>query len=214
MYIAASMTAVNRRHAILKEVADALQAASGRSITNIQGVIAATTIASQEIVDEFGDSSGLMRALADMLAKSMLEPLDECTTEASFQQKLLAFADRVTDEHLALQLRCLYRIALTEVIRNTGTGMHFYKHGLGLVTAELARFFKGAQASGIVLEEDSRHLASHFMALLRANLDLSGTWPPAASKETPRPAKDVSRIIELFCVGIQSAGVKNACAVL
>ena len=206
------MSAANRRHAILIEVANALRTASSGT-TNIQAVIAATTISPQEIVHEFGDSSGLMIALAKMLATSMLEPLDDCTTEASFQQKLLAFGNRVTDEHLASQLKCLYRIALTEVIRNTGIGLHVYKHGLGLVTAELARFFRGAQAAGIVLEEDSLHLASHFMALLRANLDLSGASPPAPSKAVSREPKDVSRIIELFCVGIQS-GANDACAVL
>jgi hypothetical protein len=212
MNTALPMPPANRRDAILIEVADALRAA-GSGITSIQAVIAATTISSQEIADEFGDSSALMIALVEMLATSMLEPLDDCTTETSFQQKLLAFGNRVTDERVAPQLKCLYRIALTEVIRNTGTGLHFYKHGLGLVTAELARFFRGAQAAGIVLEEDSRHLASHFMALLRADLDLSGTLPPAPSKAVPREPKNIPRIIELFCAGIQS-GAKDAYAVL
>ena len=212
MHTAPLITTANRRNAILIEVANALRAA-GSDITNIQTVIAATTVSPQEIVDEFGDLGRFMIALVEALATSMLEPLDDCSTEASFQQKLLAFGNRVTGEHVAPQLKCLYRIALTEVIRNTGVGMSFYKHGLGLVTTELARFFRCSQAAGIVLEEDSRHLASHFMALLRANLDLPGALPPAASRAAARGPKDVSRIIDLFCAGIQS-GAHDACAVL
>ena len=156
MHTAPLITTANRRNAILIEVANALRAA-GSDITNIQTVIAATTVSPQEIVDEFGDLGRFMIALVEALATSMLEPLDDCSTEASFQQKLLAFGNRVTGEHVAPQLKCLYRIALTEVIRNTGVGLSFYKHGLGLVTTELARFFRGSQAAGIVLEEDSRH---------------------------------------------------------
>lgn len=120
---------------------------------------------------------------------------------------------RVSDEHSAAQLKCLYRIALTEVIRNTGIGRDFYLHGPAFVTTGLARFIEHAQAAGIVREDDSRNLASHLMALLRADLDLSDRSPPASLDERSRPRGNASRAIEMFCAGIQMEA-SNAYAVL
>jgi AcrR family transcriptional regulator len=190
--------AAQRRHAILGEVADALRTANS-AITNIEAVIATTKFSSQHVADAFGGTRGLFIALVERIAGAMLEPLADDAAGTSFQQKLLAFAHRVVHEYSAPQVQSLYRIALTEVIRNTGIGFDFYKHGPGLVTAGLARFFEAAQAAGIVLEVDSRQLASHFMALLRADLEV-----PDASSGPLRVRGDMTRIVELFCAGIQS----------
>lgn len=194
--------AENRRSAILSQVADALRCA-GRGVSSMQAVVATARISPQDIVDEFGSTRGLFIALAKSVSASMLEPLDHGTTDASFQHKLHAFAHRVTDEKSASQLRCLYRIALTEVIRNNGIDRDFHQHGPGQVTAGLARFFKTSKEDGIALEEDSRQLASHLMALLRAHLDLFDALPAGASNGPSRRRGNVTRTIELFCAGIQ-----------
>ena len=200
--------AENRRHTILSEVADALRAADS-GVRSIEAVIATTDLGAQEIADAFGNTHGLVIALAEMLAASMLEPLEGSTTAASFRPKLIAFGHRVTNVYSAAQLKRLYRIALTEVIRNTGIGRDFYKHGPGLLTAELARFFEAARAAGIVLEEDSHALASHLLALLRASFDLSDTFPSDGSKDSSHDQGDVSQIVDLFCAGIHT-GAQNA----
>lgn len=204
--------AVNRRYTILSEVADALWAANS-GIRSIEAVIATTDLDSQEIADAFGSHHGLVIALAEMLAVSMLEPLEGSTTAASFRRKLIAFGHRVTNEHSVSQLKSLYRIALTEVIRNTGIGREFYKRGPGSLTTGLARFFEAAQTAGIVLDEDCDALASHFLALLRASFDLSDTFPSDVSKELSYEQGDVSQIVDLFCAGIHT-GAKNAHAAL
>jgi hypothetical protein len=204
--------AVNRRYTILSEVADALGAADS-GIRSIEAVIATTGLESQEIVDAFGSNQGLVIALAEMLAASMLEPLEGCTTAASFRRKLVAFGHRVTNEHSASQLKSLYRIALTEVIRNTGIGREFYQHGPGSLTAGLARFFEAAQRAGIVLEENCDALASHLLALLRASFDLSDTFPSDVSRELKYEQGDVSHIVDLFCAGIHT-GANDAHAAL
>ena len=212
MSVVQQAPAVNRRYTILSEVADALWAADS-GIRSIEAVIATTDLGSREIADAFGDNRGLVIALAEMLAASMLEPLEGSTTAASFRRKLIAFGHRVTNEHSVAQLKSLYRIALTEVIRNTGIGREFYKRGPGSLTAGLARFFKAAQTAGIVLEEDCDALASHFLALLRASFDLSDTFPSDVSKELSYEQGDVSHIVDLFCAGIHT-GARNAHAAL
>lgn len=212
MSIALQTATENRRQTILREVADALRTADS-GITSIEAVIATTNVTSQQVGDAFGSNQGLLVALAQTLASSMLEPLDDCTTEASFRERLLAFGHRVTDVYSASQLKNLYRIAVTEVIRNTGIGCDFYNHGPGLLTAGLTRFLKAAQMAGIAAGQDSRSLASHLLALLRASFDLSDTFPPDGPNESSHEQRDVSQVIELFCAGIQTGG-KNAQAAL
>ena len=198
----------NRRYTILSEVADALHAADS-GVRSIEAVIATTDLSVQEIADAFGNNRALVIALAEMLAASMLEPLAGSTTTASFRPKLIAFGDRITNEYTASQLKNLYRIALTEVVRNTGIGPDLYKHGPGLLTDELARFFDAARTAGIVLEEDSHYLASHLLALFRASFDLSDTFPSDGSKALSHAQGDVPQIVDLFCAGIHT-GAQHA----
>ncbi|MGH8177515.1 MAG: TetR/AcrR family transcriptional regulator C-terminal domain-containing protein [Steroidobacter sp.] len=139
----------------------------------------------------------------------MLEPLGRPPTETSFETQLLEFANRVADAYSFSHLRGLYRIALTDAVRHTGTGRIFYQRGPGLLTAELARFIHGAQRAGVIRNADSRQLASHFMALLRAGLDLADTFPSDMSNRPPRKKGDVSRAMNLFYAGIR-AGERDA----
>ncbi|MBJ2154601.1 TetR/AcrR family transcriptional regulator C-terminal domain-containing protein [Variovorax sp. IB41] len=192
-----------RRDAILKEVATAAEHASS-SFASIEAVIAATRFSYQDIVDAFGNGSGLLVALVERLAMSMLEPLGDGTAAHSFHDSLQAFGRRVTDARAASQLKCLYRIALTDAIRQNGLARNFYRRGPGLVAAGLAGFFDAAQAAGIVVPQASHALASHLMALLRSSLDLSNTIAlRGASSETLHVPGDISQVIELFCGGIE-----------
>lgn len=181
---------------ILSEVADAVRKA-GRGVTSIEAVIAATRFSTPDVAEAFGSSRGLVVALVERIARWMLEPLADDAAGTSFQQKLLDFGLRVAQEYSAPQVQCLYRIALTEVIRNTGIGLDFYRHGPGFVTAGLARFLDTAQSAGIVLQADSRQLASHFMALLRVDFEVRD------AARTSGDQGDIARIVALFCEGIE-----------
>jgi AcrR family transcriptional regulator len=190
-----------RRDAILRDVAEAIRTVDGDP-TNIESVIAASSIGQQEVVDQFGSTSALLISLMEKVARSTLQPLRYCRSEEEFRASLLEFGKRMTDQNSGLQLQRLYRIALTGVIRDASVGRDAYRHGPGLVKDELARFFRAAQSAGIALSGDSHRLASHLMALLRARWSLAG----AAQRNiaATSPCDDVDRIIDLFCAGIQS----------
>lgn len=191
-----------RRCEILEEIAAALRDA-GDSVTNIQAVVAGTHVSHQEIHQLFGGFTGLLNALIERLAQSMLAPL-ESDREAGneFLPTLIAFGQRVTDSATALQLKALYRIAITDTIRDTRLGQDFYARGPGRVLAGLASFLSSARSAGVALDGDSHQLASHLMALLKA---YSGLPDGVASHELDelRACADVSQIIGLFCLGIQ-----------
>ena len=192
----------DRRSLILGEVASALQAAD-RRVTDIESMIAAAGVSPQSITDEFGGTNGVVVALVDRLSASMLEPLGRCTSEAAFRDGLLAFAVRVTDEGAALQLRTLYRIAVTEAIRNTGLGRDFYRHGPGFLVSELAAFIDDAHEHGIVDSESSLSLAGHFMAILRPHLDLSDMFSSDGFNAIEPADRNLARDVALFCEGIR-----------
>ena len=193
----------SRRDAILKEVSDAAERASS-SVASIEAVIATTRFSYRDIVDAFGSGSGLLVALVERLALSMLEPLGDGATAQAFQESLHAFGRRVTDARAASQLKCLYRIALTDAIRQNGIARDFYRRGPGLLATGLAGFFDAAQAAGVVVPQASHALASHLMALLRSSLDLSDAIAlRGTSSDTQHAPGDISPVIELFCGGIQ-----------
>ncbi len=199
------LRASHRRAAMLREVADALRGATGEA-THIQAVIAHTSLSHGEIVAQFGSVGGLVTALADMFGRFMLAPLDgnpNDRTDAEFTRKLVAFGRRVVDPAGAAQLKALYRVALADSIREPALGRTFYRHGPGLVMEGLSRFLSDARDAGLRLRGDSRLLASHLMALLRIDLGLPEDDAGAGSGEGVPDAREVSRIIALFCAGIQ-----------
>ena len=193
----------NPRSMILREVAEALRTA-GNGVTDIETVVAMTQVSARRIADEFGSMNGLVIALAEQLSASMLEPLDRRPAETSFETQLFEFANRIADAYSFSHLRGLYRIALTDAVRNIGTGRTFYERGPGLLMAELARFIHRAQKAGVIRGADCHELASHFMALMRAGLDLSDIFPSDTSNRPPRKEGDVSRIVSLFYTGIRT----------
>jgi len=191
-----------RRQSILAEIADALGTTADET-TDIRMVLTKTRVSSEDIVSEFGDHSGLVTALAEMLATSMLELLAEPVTGATFRQRLLAFGERVANEHAAPRFRCLYRLARDGTGRTVGSDREFCRHGQDLLTHGLAQFFQAAQGQGVGLKGDSQRLAMNFMALLRAGLEHSEALPTSSARWVSQERREVYRAINLFCCGIQ-----------
>ena len=190
------------RREILEEVARALQAA-GPGVTNIQAVVAATPVQPEEIDQLFGGFSGLLNALVEAVAQSVLAPLAPAGEGAdAFLPTLIAFGQRVTNPRTALQLRALYRIAITDTIRDARLGQDFYARGPGQVLQGLARFLSTARAAGIPLEGDSHQLASHLMALLKGYAGLPDGLAHHEPDDT-RSLAEVPGIVGMFCLGIQ-----------
>ncbi|UNK48709.1 TetR/AcrR family transcriptional regulator C-terminal domain-containing protein [Lysobacter sp. S4-A87] len=189
----------DRRCAILQEVSDALRMANDGA-TSIEAFLAGTSVSQREVIDEFGSMDDLVIALVENIVAFMLEPLDESPTEATFMRQLVAYGRRVTDEYADLRLKNLYRIAITDTIRDSRMKGEFYRRGPHVVQSELARFFRSAQLAGVRLDLDSRRLAGHFMAYLRVGWDLSGTGPQADGSQ---PADGVGRRVEGFLKGIR-----------
>lgn len=185
------------RLGILDAVANALRAAE-HDITDMEPIVAMADLTVRQIGDEFGSMDELVIALVEQLCASVVEPLASQPTEASFEMQLHEFANRLVDAYASSHLRSLYRIALAAAIRHIGIGRAFYQRGPGGLTAELARFIRNAHEVGAIHAPDSFQLASHFVALLRADVDLSGT------SVSPQKRRDVTRAIELFHSGIRT----------
>lgn len=191
------------RDAILEEAADAI-ARSSHNVTSIEAVIAAMRFSKEDVVDAFGSGYGLLTALVERLALSILEPLANRTSGHGIHERLNAFGQRVIEARRSSQLQCLYRIALNNAVRKNGVTQDFYRQGPGLVTAGLTSFFDAAQAAGAVAPQASHALASHFMALMRSTLDIVDTAAfGGPSILTTLAAGKVSSVVERFCAGIQ-----------
>ncbi|RYE45591.1 MAG: TetR/AcrR family transcriptional regulator [Hyphomicrobiales bacterium] len=191
------------RDAILEAAADAI-ARTSHNVTSIEAVIAAMRFSYEDVVDAFGSSSGLLTALVERLALSLLEPLVHRTPGHGIHERLNAFGQRVIEAHRSSQLQCLYRIALNNDVRKNGVAQDFYRQGPGLVTAGLTSFFDAAHAAGAVTPQASHALASHFMALMRSTLDMVDTTAfGGPSILRTLAAGKVSSVVERFCAGIQ-----------
>jgi hypothetical protein len=186
---------------VLDEIKKALQAADG-GVTDIESVLAGTTLSNDQVVKHFGSMHAVVIALVESLAVEMSTPL-KAPANTPLREILLQFGQRITAEDCRWQLRGLYRIALTESIRNRETGEDFYHRGPGLLTAELAGLIKRYQAMGAVRAEDSYLLASQFMALVRMNLDDGDDVRTAVHS-------DVAKTVDMFCSGIQAGATPCA----
>lgn len=188
--------AVHRQQAVINEINRALQSAGG-DVTDIESVLDRTSLTREEVLEHFDDMHAVVMALVESLVGAMLQPLKSATAAAPARDILLQFGSRLTAEACRWQLRSLYRIALTESIRNRTMGADFYHRGPGMLTTELARVIERGQAAGAIGSGDAYVLASQFMALLRVGLDDEG--PDRTSGNS-----DVAQIVELFCSGIQT----------
>lgn len=185
------------RDTILAELEGVLSHATVRT-TNIESAIAETTVSAQDIATHFGSNRKLILAMVSQLSDSMAAVLSPASTSTEVRSRLIAFGQRVTDVYSSY-LRGLYRIAITESIRHTGLGKDFYEVGPGRLTRRLAEFLQSAQADGLLGAGDPYLLASHFLAAMRANLDIADTFLPSTH---PAANTHVQPVVELFMDGI------------
>lgn len=192
--------AVDRLHSrdtIVAELVKVLSHAPART-TNIESAIAETSVSAQDIATHFGSNRELILFLVSQLSDSMLAALAPASTSAELRRRLLEFGQRVTAVYSSY-LRSLYRIVITESIRHTGLGRDFYEVGPGRLTQHLTDFLQTAQAEGALGAGNPHLLASHFLASLRANLDIADTFLPATN---PAAHAHVQQIVDLFLDGI------------
>lgn len=192
--------AVDRLHSrdtIVAELVKVLSHAPART-TNIESAIAETSVSAQDIATHFGSNRELILFLVSQLSDSMLAALAPASTSAELRRRLLEFGLRVTAVYSSY-LRSLYRIVITESIRHTGLGRDFYEVGPGRLTQHLTDFLQTAQAEGALGAGNPHLLASHFLASLRANLDIADTFLPATN---PAAHAHVQQIVDLFLDGI------------
>ncbi|WP_426619441.1 TetR/AcrR family transcriptional regulator C-terminal domain-containing protein [Pseudomonas rustica] len=183
----------------IDQIKKGLQALGGE-VTDIESVIAKTSLSKAQVLECFGNMHSVVIALVESLATEMSAPLKVTATVPPLREILHKFGSRITMEDSKWQLNGLYRIALTESIRNREIGEEFYRRGPGLLTSELSDLIKRYQAEGEVRDGDSYILASQFMAILRLNLE------PREEADADGHS-DVSKIVDMFCSGIQK-GVK------
>lgn len=191
------------RAAILSEVAAVLRRAD-EGATSIESAIAQTDVSMHEITTSFGGSRELMLAMVAQLSDSMSAPLARDAQEAGVTERLIEFGQRVIDVYATSHLRSLYRIAITESIRHTGLGRDFYDTGLGRLAQRLADFLQIAQAEGALREADPHLLASHLLALLRANLDIADDFPYELASSPSARQEYVRNAVDVFCRGIHA----------
>ena len=184
------------RSTIVAELVKVLSHAHART-TNIESAVAQTGVSAQEIATHFGSNRQLILAVVSQLSDSMGAALPPASTAAEVRQHLLGFAGRVTDVYSSY-LRSLYQIAITESIRHTGLGRDFFDVGPGRLTQHLADFLQAAQAEGALGAGDPQLLASHFLAALRANLDIADTFLPETN---PAAQAHVQKVVDLFLDG-------------
>ena len=194
------------RATIMEELATVLRDANA-STTNIESAIAKTSVSVQEISATFGGRHELLLAMVSELSDSMSAPLGSDSrqpdsTQPDLRQRLLEFGQCVTDIYATSHLRGLYRIAITESIRHTGLGRGFYEVGPGRLTQRLADFLQIAQAEGALRRVDPHLLASHFLSLLRANVDVVDTFPHDLAASPVARGAYVRNVVDLLCDGI------------
>ncbi len=197
--------AVGRSHSrgtIVAELVNVLSHAPVRT-TNIESAIAETSVSVQDIATHFGSNRELILSLVLQLSDSMLAALAPASSPAEIRQRLLEFGQRVTDVYSSY-LRSLYRIAITESIRHTGLGRDFYDVGPGRLTQHLTEFLQTAQAEGALGAGNPHLLASHFLASLRANLDIADTFLPATNLAAHA---HVQQVVDLFLDGLNGGTV-------
>src|SRR5688572_2051374 len=187
------------RATIMAELAAVLRE-SDVPITNMESVVARTSVPMQQISTSFGSTRELLLAMVSGLSDSMSAPLALGSAELDVRQRLLDFGERVTDVYATSHLRGLYRIAITESIRHTDLGKDFYEVGPGRLTQRLADFLQAARVGG-----SPQLLASHFLSLLRTSLYQADTFPHGPAIRRVAGREDVRSAVDLFCGGINGA---------
>lgn len=174
---------------------------SDAHITNIESVIAKSGLSLREVSITFGGTRELFLAMTSELTDRMSAPLAVISMSADLRERLLEFGEHVLELCATSHWRALYRIAVTESIRQTGLAHDFQELGPGRLTQRLAGFLRRAQEEGALASADPHLLASHFLSPLLANLDSESSTPgPAISRAARR--RYVRSLVDLFCGGV------------
>lgn len=201
-----------KRGTLLDNLATAMGAAAG---ADLQAVLDLAGVSPRQVNEIFGGSGGLMIALGERFAGSLLAPLRNCNTESAFREVLLEFGRQFSDAYADAKLSTVYRLAIAERIRDEDLGRAFYRAGPGKVVAGLEEFFRAAQVAGIVVPGDSQGLASHFLALLRGGWKVTGV-----ARDTRVPGQEqleqhdeIAHVVDIFCSGlhVESNNAHAAC---
>ena len=197
------------RVSIMAKLATVLRHSEG-STTNIESAMADASVSAQQVAATFGGTRELIVAMVGELSEQMSAPLASDSNLLDARSRLLDFAECVTDIYAHSHLRGLYRIAVTESIRHTGLGRDFYEAGPGRLTQRLADFLQRAQAQGALSCTDPQLLATHFLASLRAHLDVADTYAhhPAGSGLADRSY--VRQAVDLFFNGIEAGAHRGS----
>ena len=157
---------------IMAAVAESLRQMA-ETATNIQSVVNRTDISAQDVIGEFGSMHGLTLALVSQLTDALSRPLQELPQgKEEFTDCLLRFGQGLAEAYCSSHVRALYRIAITESMRNSALAPDFFEAGPNLLTQRLASFLEGAHQAGAIRLGDSRLAADYFLSLMRAGLDL------------------------------------------
>lgn len=181
------------RATIMQEVAKVLRDTDAS--TNIESAVLRSSVSMQEVADTFGSSRDLLLAMVAELSEVMSASLAADSMQLGLRERLIEFGQCVADIYATSHLRNLYRIAITESIRHTGLGRDFYDAGPGRLAQHLAAFLAAAQTAGELRRADPHLLASHFLSLLRASVDLVEFCPRDL-------AADVFAVVDVFCDGV------------
>lgn len=173
-------------------------------ITNIESVIAKSGVSLREVSLKFGGTRGLILAMTSELMDRMSAPLAVISMSADLRERLLEFGEHVLELCATSHWRALFRIAVTESIRQTGLARDFQEVGPGRLTQLLAGFLRNAQEEGVLASADPHLLASHFLSPLLANPDGESSRPGSAMSRADR-SQYVRCLVDLFCRGINGA---------
>jgi hypothetical protein len=197
--------AANRRATIIAKVA-AVMSDPDAHITNIESAIAKAGVSLQEISLRFGGTRALILAMTSELTNMMSVPLAALSVSMGLKECLLSFGEHVAELCATSHWRGLFRIAVTESIRQTGLAREFHEVGPGRLTQRLAAVLHIAREEGALVSGDPHLLASHFLAPLILGLN-AGCGP----RPGPPPGKAariayVRSLVDVYCRGINKEG--------
>lgn len=181
---------------IVRKVADVLHSHAD----SFDAILTIAGISRSDVAAAFDHDGALFIAVVTTTADTMLAPLAERPTVASFHPQLVAFARQATDGFSGRQLGNLYRIAVANEFGGHAVRAEYYRQGPARVRDELARFMSFASTRGFGPDMDCRRAAVHFLSLLRTYWDVADI----SAGTSAHIDDDLDWMVEVFLSGIQA----------
>lgn len=175
------------------------------NVSNIESVIAKVKLSLRDVSQMFGGTRELVLAMTSELTDRMCAPLAGIPTGADLGERLCEFGDQVLELCAISHWRSLYRIAVTESIRQTGLAGDFHELGPGRLAKRLAGFLRAAQEEGALACGDPHLLASHLLSPLLGGLGTSEEVAPWFAMSAIARRAYVRSLVNVFCHGITGA---------